>query len=829
MLLYNKSHVPAIVEYSRSDEKSLGSTAHELLGEISTWTPEVLKVHITEICKNLVDEAPTAGKPNKIGAADDLKACSAFAHRFPKEIKPERKFIQAMTSYAMYGSPPEAAKHAVSIIMAASDKKEMHARDLAKRCVKDFRYGNEGFLSRLAAISQLWLLLPDVLDNDSDDVIEIAIQQILLKVRAPSTEPSDSYTWSDNVDEECTAKCWALKILVNRLRSHPDLSNITDIANPVFQVLSTLIAREGELAETGNTPSSHKSRLRLLAARSYLKLSTLKNHEVLIEPASFNQLAEVAQDPLFYVRTSFLHRLKKYLSKNQVPSRFYAIPFLLAFEPDTTFKFETATWIRSRAQFLSNLSTQASASSSTASGNGTGKASTILETSFARLLSLLAHHPDYTPTPEDLIDFARYILFYLSTIANEENLSLIYHIAQRVKGCRDAVGSPAIRATSSIGNASPNGSTAETATTSQDFTSNLHHLSDLAQLTIRRYEDSKGWNMQTLPTHLRLTLPRSLFTEIKDHSVAMKIAESNFLPEGVAEGVEALIRRAGRKERIAVSSHHGGRGGESGKKRRSDGADNERTKKLRGEGTKKSLSTKKAASAGRQVSTKSAKVSKAATKGWNSEDDDEADAETPRRKISAHPSSSVDRRRSGRVKDVSQGIYAERDDDEDDEEMEEVDEEGEAEEEMRAEGDSEGDADVEETGEEEEDPAPTSNAEEEEEEEEEEMNDKIILNSGPPGKTNGKAAPKPDAFESATDRPASSSPVSISRSGGRRGKQIQSKLPFKGKENGAPAKPVVKKGGPAPRKKLVEIAEGNAAATSVAPATRRRGTRGPKT
>jgi hypothetical protein len=33
--------------------------------------------------------------------------------------------------------------------------------------------------------------------------------------------------------------------------------------------------------------------------------------------------------------------------------------------------------------------------------------------------------------------FCRYILFYLRTVANEENISLIYYIAQRAKQFRD--------------------------------------------------------------------------------------------------------------------------------------------------------------------------------------------------------------------------------------------------------------------------------------------------------------------------------------------------------------------------------------------------------
>lgn len=35
--------------------------------------------------------------------------------------------------------------------------------------------------------------------------------------------------------------------------------------------------------------------------------------------------------------------------------------------------------------------------------------------------------------------FCRYILFYLTAVATEENLSLVYHVAQRVKQFRDGL------------------------------------------------------------------------------------------------------------------------------------------------------------------------------------------------------------------------------------------------------------------------------------------------------------------------------------------------------------------------------------------------------
>ena len=669
IIIYNKSHVPAIMEYSKTDEKSLAAIAHIILKDISAQTPEVLKAHVQEICKTLQEDAPLANKPNKSSAVDSLKACAGFAKKFPKEIPQDRKFLQAMTGFALNGTPPEAAKHAVSIIMAASEKKEMIAKDIVHKCVKDFQYGRDGFLSRLAALSQLWLLAPTEIDKDGDAVIDIAVKEILLKVRTPSTESPDAYEWSSEVDPECAAKCWALKILVNRLRSHATPSTLSEVAQPIYTLLSTLISKEGELSSDRTTPPTHKSRLRLLAGRLYLKLCTSKPHEALLTPSAFNQLAVLAQDACTHVRESFLQRLKKYLSKNTLTARFYTIPFLLAFEPDARFKAETATWLKSRASFFSELKRQSSSSSIPATEAKTGvvihRASTVLETTFARLISLLAHHPDYGSSNSDLIDFAKYLVFYISNIANEENISLIYHIAQRVKGCRDAITS------SKASDTEPKILVEDPAV--ENFSERLYTLSDLAQLAIRIYEETHNWSIQTLPSLTRLSLPRSLFVEIREHETAISIAEKIYLPAAtddepdVKEGVEALVRKA-------KSAASGG----GGRKRKSEGDD--RTTENVGSKKVKRLPVRegKAKPSFKSLTYNTKKSSKKTTstgvkKGvdWDGSDEEDDAAVQIDTRDTVLPNS--ERRRSGRVSGVAVGKnYAEREDDEDDEEMEDL-------------------------------------------------------------------------------------------------------------------------------------------------------------
>ncbi len=505
-LVYNKSQVPSIMEFSRNDSHGLGATAHELLKELSERNPDVFKAQVKELCKLLEEDAPSSNKVNSSGSVKTLKACASYAQKYPEEIPRDRKFIQALLSFAQFGIPPRAAKYALIILMTATERKELHARDLLHKSVKDWEYGSDHFITKLAALSQLSLLAPEITNELNDDILDITTQQILLQVRTPANDNDPSWQDESDVDEECQAKCWALKILVNRLRVIEDHEEARNYAEPIFKLLNVLIFKEGELSRTQTTPKHHRSRLRLVAAQLMLKLCTKRMFDELLTPLHFNHLALVAQDQQYQVRRGFIEKLQKYLVQGRLPHRFYSIIFLLAFEPEAQFKDVTVTWIRSRAKQFQE------------------KKSNVMESVLPRLLSLLAHHPDYNPHPEDLMDTAQYILFYVTTIANEDNLGLIYKYAQRVKQARDAI--------------------------KPEESENLYVLSDLAQAVIRKWEDKKGWAMQIYPG--KIGLSKDLFAPMPDHEAAQETADKSFLPEEVEDLLDGLIRTADKKK---VRSH----------------------------------------------------------------------------------------------------------------------------------------------------------------------------------------------------------------------------------------------------------------------------------
>lgn len=527
VLVYNRSHVQAIIEFSRSDEGGLGQVAHEILEKISKDKPDVFKAHVQDLCRSLEAEAPTTKRANETGAVQDLKACAQFARQFPKDVPKDRKFIQALFGFIGHGTPAEAAKYGASIILTvAADKQELYAKDIFKQCTEGFKYGQGNFLNRLAALSQLMLFASGKLESeDVDTVVSIAINDVLANKQATPApaEGEANPDWTDIPDANCAAKMWALKILVNHLREFPDNSELDDAAKPVFQFVNKLIQEKGQTARDSAALAAHQSRMRLAAARSMLKMCCEKQLSARLTPSAFNSLAMMAMDSRPQVRMGFVSKIMKYLGQNKLSSKFYTPLFLLGHEPDRNIKSSVTTWLKARTLVLS-------------SGGKAGR-DTSMEATFARLLSLLAHHPDWPPPPigvDDLLEVLKemtvYIVFYLQTVGTNENLGLVYHIAQRVKGHQDGIVDTKNHAMLTSVN------------------ERLFTLSDLSQGVIRRFLDNMGWNLQAWPGKVKL--PQGIFRVMGDADTAREVAMKNYLPVEFEEGLDEEVRGLLRSKKV---------------------------------------------------------------------------------------------------------------------------------------------------------------------------------------------------------------------------------------------------------------------------------------
>ncbi|KAI0476890.1 armadillo-type protein [Xylaria cf. heliscus] len=594
-ILFNKSHLSAFMDCSKSDKDGLGSAAQEITTEISQHNPDLFKTHVGQICKDLIDSAPKPDQTNDASMVETLKACSSYSRKYPTELPIDRKFTQALIHYALFGQPAKSAKYAVNVLMARKDdKSRVSATDLLQRATKDWSYGTSHFLNKLAAVAQLELLASTVTADANDEILDMALKNVLFQVRTEAKDSDPEWAPDTELDEECQVKSWALKLVVNRVRGVQDIEEAKEIAPPVFKLLRTLLKAQGELCKTQDTPKHHKARLRLLAGQFLLKLCTSKHFEELLSPTDFNHLALLTQDSCANVRRLFVEKLQKYLVQNRLRARFYTIIFLAAFEPNTEFKSQIETWIRSRARFFREAK------------------QSIMESTMGRLISLLAHHPDFSPEAEELVDHARYILFYVNTVATEANFGMIFKYAERVKQTLDGI--------------------------DQSKSERLYIISDLAQSLLRKWQERKTWSFQAYAN--KIGLPVGLYTALPSHQAAQEIAEKQYLPEEVDQQLDELLRSMDKK-----------------KKRKSPDE--------RAEGQP---SQKKARAPVQKTAhkVKAPKASKSSSSRASGKPKTPARSKKPRTSSSPGPES-ADRRRSGRTRKSSS--YVERDDSADDDDM----------------------------------------------------------------------------------------------------------------------------------------------------------------
>nr|POF17145.1 sorting nexin-41 [Quercus suber] len=542
ILVYNKSHVPVIMKRARDDDFGFGTAANDLLNQISTHAPDVFKGYVHELCNDLKTLGPTSEHTQDYGAAHTLKACAGFAKRTPADMPKDRDFLKTLVTFAKYGSPPETAKQAVTVLVASADKKQMYIKDLLKYCLIDFDVHGEHSLAKLATLSQLKLVAHKEVEDQSDAIMDVAANVLggINNITAPVAHAET------DVDLDLASKLWALKLLVNDVRGQDTAGNprdafarISAAADRVYRLLNTLIAEEGELSKHENTatPESHKVALRLAAGIQILKLSCNRVTDQKLTPCDFNRLAQLTQDPKESVRTSFGNALKKYLGQRRLTTRYYALTFLYAFEPAKAFKRATETWLKSGA------------------ARDTAANSQVIESAFPRLLSLLAHHQDFDPEDVDE-DIVEYIVFFLRNVANEANLPMLFNIAERLKTVQDAI--------------------------NPDESQRLYIVSDLAQATIRAFQDHHGWSLQLTSTKARL--PSGIFAPLQDHDMAQEIAETRYAPNKLMEKVEEIVKGclSTKKRNKPVAT-----------KRRSDGQSAQPAKKMKHETSATKSGTRK--------------------------------------------------------------------------------------------------------------------------------------------------------------------------------------------------------------------------------------------
>ncbi|KAG0205383.1 hypothetical protein BGX28_003004 [Mortierella sp. GBA30] len=501
---------------SESDEHRQASG--ELLRYVSLIFPAIFKDHLVDITSLLRD-------PEFAGVSDSLHTLAEFAKSYPKSVPEDAKAQETLETFLESGSVTQATR--AIIVLASIPNTDSKCSDIAESVAERLTVTSSTLLKDLAILSQLALYAPQAFEKISYVAISFIIKTLLMtNTQEQDTMYESTVNWVDkqDLDEYCLSKIMGLKVLVNRaimlLESDPGLAQ--DAVRPVFKLLWTIISQDGELTADKNTNAVLKSHLRLNAARMVIKLTRGNpTFEKMVSVADYSRLALVMQDPEFGIRQGFASRIMKYLRSKELHIRYLAVLFLGAHEPEVD-------WRQKLRAFLIQLSKSQAIDDNKLMLN---------ELSLARLLHLLANHPDFvikrsseedifqqaetTHSVGDLSLTAKYIEFYLETMANSENISLIFCIATLLKTVRFA--------------------------NLNEDTQNLYVLSDLTQYLIQERGRSHNWTLTSYPGQVKL--PRELFVPLGQTDLSVEISKKNYLS---LEWVNSREHKVERKTKAAV-------------------------------------------------------------------------------------------------------------------------------------------------------------------------------------------------------------------------------------------------------------------------------------
>ncbi|KAG0218346.1 hypothetical protein BGX33_007671 [Mortierella sp. NVP41] len=478
----------------------VGSDEHrqvsgELLRSISPIFPAIFVDHLAEITALLRDSTFA-------GASDALQTLAEFAKQFPKSVPADDKAKETLRTFLQSGTIAQATD--ATIVLASIANNDRMCRDIAEKSSERLEISSPHLLKNLAILSQITLYCPQVFESISGDVVAFIMKKLLM-TNTPEQETqydaTEDWVEKTELDQYSLSKIMGLKVLVNRaivlLESDPESAQ--NAVRPVFQLLWTIINQEGELVGEKNTNAVMKSHLRLNAARFVIKLTRGRpRYEKLVTVSNYRRLALVIQDPVYRVRHGLASRIMKYLRAKELHIRYLAVLLLAAHEPELEWRMQIQKFLTHQSK------NQAIASDEDDVFGG----------------------PRVTHTVEDLNLAARYIEFYMDTMANSENISLVFYIASLLKTVRFA----------SI----------------NENTENLYVLSDLAQYLIQERCRSHGWTLTSYPGQVKL--PRELFSPLAQTEMSVEISKRSYLSN---EWIYAREHRGERKPKAPIERKMG--------------------------------------------------------------------------------------------------------------------------------------------------------------------------------------------------------------------------------------------------------------------------------
>ncbi|KAG2003330.1 cohesin-associated protein Pds5 [Coprinopsis cinerea AmutBmut pab1-1] len=502
--IINQSSVPSLLKrVARSHGSTAGhliqasNHARTLLSFVARHCPAVFKPHTAELAKALVDEK------NIQLVEVALQALAGLVKWDESLATADRRTVERIEKFSLHTSW-RLAKFAARYLCHSRTKEEA-AKKLIEAITDQFSSADsadfEGIGARVAALSQVARYCPAAFERRSEALTAFLLKKLLMvPSSADPEEMDDGEEWMENdeVPDVLRAKLQALKLFRNRSLAHGAAENALEIATPALKMFATLLEHNGSLNPEAEENPKFLSRMRLQAAFALLHLSTIEVFANAITP-KFLRLAVTVQDSCYNVRMEFVTKLVTLLQPRKLPPRYNVIPFLTVHDPEDDVKSLAASYVNgAKRKMPPNIKLE------------------NLELIFIRLLHLLAHHPDFSTSHEDLFDIAKYVQFYLDLIATQDNVSLLHHLAMKLKTVRDAE--------------------------SHSHTEQLYIMAELAQELIKMRASTHSWTIQTYPGKVRL--PSDILRPLPSADAVKQIVRTVYLPEDTRSWLSELAKTA---------------------------------------------------------------------------------------------------------------------------------------------------------------------------------------------------------------------------------------------------------------------------------------------
>ncbi|KAI9491520.1 armadillo-type protein [Zychaea mexicana] len=511
-IIINKNITPHLLKMleptrlrRRATENPNATVAQELLKEMATSFPTMYEDHVYELIRGITD-TNTSLVNNALELLAQISKSKVTVNVHDNDI------LDKLASFITQGDLAQARN--ASIVLS-----NMYAFDICddviESALNNVSVKDPSLYLKLASIAEFALYVPERVGTHIQALADFIEHHLM----GTSTEAENDSATDDDVVREwiayedlkelSKAKLAGLQLLVNYLLSSVQFGTDDMLVERVFNLLWNLLDTTCEMAIGKNQSAPESSHLRLAAAQSMVKLTHKPAYQNQLSVSQFEHLALTIQDTCYQVRYGFAETLMKGIPMNQVHMRYLSVLFLSAHEPEEELLKQVKYFIQKRSlkQYDNSVA---------------------METSFVQLLHTLAHHPDFTVATEDLIVFTQYFEFYLSCVATPDNVSFLYHVAQKVKSSKDMV--------------------------SNELSQNSYVLSDLASLLIKRKCEDASWPLNVYPTRIRLQ--SKLYRSLPSGAVQTETLKKSYLPAPFLNWLEENHHphRKGEKRNSAAST-----------------------------------------------------------------------------------------------------------------------------------------------------------------------------------------------------------------------------------------------------------------------------------